>query len=76
MIMKISDSLHNYPLLHKLLVGVLALLGFSSCHSDDDEDYPCMYGMPVSTFEVKGTVTDAQNNPVSQAAIVPKKRKY
>ncbi len=71
--MKITDSLLNYPLLHKLLVGVLALLGFSSCHSDEEEDdYPCMYGMPVTTFEVKGTVTDAQNNPVYKAAIVPK----
>lgn len=47
-----------------MLSGVLALLGYSC--SDEKED---MYGTPVGTYEVKGTVSDAEGNPVSGAKV-------
>lgn len=50
----------------RLCLAFMALLGFSSCDSGDE---PLMYGMPTSSFESKGMVTDEKGNPVEGAEI-------
>lgn len=49
----------------------LAVLGITSC-SGDSEDYPCMYGSPTGTFEIKGTVVTKDGTPVDTASIYVK----
>ena len=45
--------------------SLLALLGFSSCTNNE-----LMYGMPpAESFEIKGSVTDEQRQPVKDAEI-------
>lgn len=56
----------------RIAAMLLAVLGFSSCDSDDDDPMICMYGMPYSTYEVKGTVTDENNDPVEGAEVTVK----
>lgn len=51
-------------LINVLFSALLAALGFSSC-TDQSE----MYGMPVSNFEIKGSVTDEEKQPVDGAEI-------
>lgn len=71
MFTKLNQSLAHY--LNRLAVFALALLGFSSCSSsDEEEDYPCMYGPAYSTFEIKGTVSNADNQPVKDATVTAK----
>ncbi|MDO4336153.1 MAG: radical SAM-associated putative lipoprotein [Bacteroidales bacterium] len=50
----------------RLCLAFMALLGFSSCDSSGE---PLMYGMPTSSFESKGKVTDEKGNPVEGAEI-------
>ncbi len=45
---------------------LLSFLGFS-CSSSND--YPCMYGMPTGDFEIKGSVTTEDGDPVKDAEI-------
>lgn len=54
--------------------AIIALLGFSSCSSDDEpEEYSnLMYGCPYGTFKVSGTVTDEAGAPVGGANIILK----
>lgn len=49
---------------------LLGLLGFSSC--DDNGSNLCMYGTPNGSFELKGTVTDEQGQPVDDAQVIIK----
>lgn len=44
--------LHWY---NALAATLLSLLGFSSCGSENEE--PCLYGSPTSSFHAKGNVT-------------------
>ncbi len=43
---------------------LLSILGFSSC-----TDNEVMYGMPFGSFDIKGSVTDDNGTPVSDAEI-------
>lgn len=49
----------------KLLSGALALLGFAACG-----ERPDMYGTPLTSFEIKGQVTDGEAAPVPDASII------
>lgn len=53
--------------------AIITLLGFSGCNKDDGGDEPnlgpCMYGTPYATFEVKGMVTDENDQPVADAVV-------
>lgn len=70
MLTKLNQLINHY--LHRLIVITLALLGFSSC-GDDEEEYPAlMYGPLYSTFEVKGTITNSENNPINGAEVISK----
>ncbi|MDE6561795.1 MAG: radical SAM-associated putative lipoprotein [Muribaculaceae bacterium] len=59
--------------LSSFLTGIcsvlLSLLGFSCSSSQEEPDYPCMYGMPTGSFEIKGTVTDENGEDVVNAEI-------
>lgn len=52
-------------IINSIFAGILAALGFSSCGETPD-----MYGTPISTFEVKGAVTDENSKPVANAEII------
>ena len=45
----------------KIITGLLALLGFTSCNLYDP---PVMYGMPHADYDVKCRVTDADEKPI------------
>lgn len=53
-------------ILSRLCAVTLPLLGFG-CSSE--EDFPCMYGTPNATFEIKGMVTDEEDRAVRDAII-------
>lgn len=55
-------------LISKLCAACLAVLGYS-CSSSSEEEYMCMYGMPVGDFEIKGSVTNEDGEAVENAAI-------
>ena len=62
---------------NKLITGLLALLGFSSCvflidGDDDGGDDVVMYGVVRTSFVVKGTVTDADEKPLKNIRVVLK----
>ena len=58
-------------LANRLLSGLLLLLGFGSCN--DEKNMLTAYGMPYSTFEVKGKVTQTTTGlPVEGAQVVVK----
>lgn len=47
-----------------LMVGLLALLGFTSCSK---KEVVCMYGTPEATLHINVKVVDTDGNPVSNA---------
>lgn len=50
---------------NKLYLSLLTILGFSSCSDDEGiVDIPCMYGVPLANYQFKGSVTDAEGNPI------------
>lgn len=51
-------------LFSRLCAVAVGLLGFG-CESNIE----CMYGMPTGSFEVKGSVTDTEGNPVEGAEV-------
>lgn len=51
-------------LLSRLCATGLAVLGFG-CASDNSD----MYGTPIGSFEIKGIVTDENNNPIGNAEV-------
>lgn len=72
MFTKLNQNLAHY--LNRLAVFALALLGFSSCSSSDEEESypPVMYGTAYSTFEIKGTVSNADSQPIKDATVTAK----
>ena len=54
--------------LSRLCAAVLALLGFASC--EHIWDAPSEYGCPSVDFKVKGTVTDAEENPLKGIRVI------
>lgn len=53
-----------------ILAGLITLLGFSCSNDlDNDDDLLCEYGTPHATYEIKGKVTDRQNNPIPNIQI-------
>lgn len=52
-----------------LFSAIIALLGFSSCEDDGGMNV-VMYGAPYGEFEVKGTVTDVDGNPLENTQII------
>ncbi len=63
---------------NKLLAGLLAVLGFSSCSPFSDEDDNVdgggmlMYGVIRESFVVKGKVTDTGDKPIEGIRVVLK----
>ena len=55
-------------LLSRLCAAVLVLLGFASCEKFNE--MRCEYGTPSMDFRVKGTVTDADMNPVEGIRVI------
>ena len=53
----------------KILVGVLALVGFSGCAPKVE------YGVPHANLKVKATVVDQAGNPVGKTRLVLKNSK-
>lgn len=50
---------------NRLLLSLLAILGFSGCSDGDDIiDTPDMYGVPMADFLFKGELQDAEGNPI------------
>lgn len=64
---KISSALSRY--VSRLCAVCLAILGFSCSSSEDEDEPPCMYGTPLGTFEIKGTVSTENGEEVSNATI-------
>ncbi|MEG1622183.1 MAG: radical SAM-associated putative lipoprotein [Alistipes sp.] len=56
---------------NKLLFLLLSLLGMASCN-DKEDDGSCMYGVPPSTYTIKGLVTDTEGTPISGIQIASK----
>ena len=52
-----------------LMVGLLALLGFTSCSKKNNEEIVDMYGSPYAKIKIKATVVDDQNTPLGNARI-------
>ncbi len=62
---------------NRIIAALLALLGFSGCKGpagDDDGGEVLMYGPMRVGFVVKGTVTDADENPLENIRVVLKIR--
>lgn len=57
---------------NQALSGVLALLGFASCVGGNSEERREEYGTPITSYEIKGKVVDAQEAPVSNARVIIK----
>lgn len=55
---------------HRLLSGVLVLLGFASCTNDDPGEILCEYGTPNSKFLVKGRVASDKNEPLKGIQVI------
>lgn len=61
--------------LFQIVLGtILGFLGFTGCSKEDlGGGEICMYGMPTSRFEAKGTVTKEKDNaPVEDATVILK----
>lgn len=56
-------------LLSRLCATGLAVLGFGCTSDTPDNPEICMYGTPIGSFEIKGIVTDENNNPVANAEV-------
>lgn len=57
---------------NRMMSGVLALLGFTSCEGLGLGDEPCEYGQPYAKYEIKGKVVDTQQQAISNARIIVK----
>lgn len=64
---RLLSSLNRFTAV--LFSGIIALLGFSSCEDDGGMNV-VMYGAPYGEFEVKGTVTDVDGNPLENTQII------
>lgn len=57
-------------LLSRICAGALIFLGVGCSSDDDDPSMGVMYGTLNSEFEIKGSVSDPEGNPVPDAKIV------
>lgn len=64
--MKLKSNL--LALFSRICAALLALLGYG-CASKEEPDIPLMYGSPTGSFEIKGTVTNEEGAPISDAVI-------
>lgn len=48
----------------RLSSAALVVLGFSACSDSGNQEYPCLYGVPLSDFHFQGTVTDEDQKPI------------
>lgn len=56
---------------NRILSGLLVILGFSACHSDDEIE-PCEYGSPTVDYHIMGRVTDASGAPIKGIRVTVK----
>lgn len=59
-------------LCNRMLSGVLALLGFTSCDGLGLGQATCEYGQPYAKYEIKGKVVDTEQQSISNARIIVK----
>lgn len=59
-------------LCNRMLSGVLALLGFTSCDGEGLGQATCEYGQPYAKYEIKGKVVDAEQQAISNVRIIVK----
>ncbi len=57
-----------------ILSAIISLLGFSSC-KPSQEQYD-MYGTPIIDYQLKGRVTDTENNPIAGLRVVIARQGY
>ncbi|GFH98270.1 radical SAM-associated putative lipoprotein [uncultured Phocaeicola sp.] len=58
-------------MVHRLLAGTLALLGFASCSDGNEEgELICEYGTPYSKFLVKGKVNSDKDEPLKGIQVI------
>lgn len=57
-----------------ILSAIISLLGFSSC-KPSQEQYD-MYGAPIIDYQLKGRVTDTENNPIAGLRVVIARQGY
>ncbi|MDE5677447.1 MAG: radical SAM-associated putative lipoprotein [Phocaeicola sp.] len=62
-------NMKKYMTVRRLLSGVLALLGFSSC-GDEIGESPCEYGTPYVKFQVKGKVVSDKDMPLEGIQVI------
>lgn len=55
---------------HRLLSGVLVLLGFSACSDNNEGNLMCEYGSPSVSYQVKGKVTTATGVPIEGIQVI------
>lgn len=55
-------------MLQRLYTYLLTILGITAC--DSIIDPVCLYGMPYNTFEINGTVKDADGKPMEGAQVI------
>lgn len=55
-------------LMRLILSAIISLLGFSSCELFQEQGD--MYGTPIADYQVKGCVTDADDNPIAGLRVV------
>ena len=55
-------------LMRLILSAIISLLGFSSCELFQEQRD--MYGTPIADYQVKGCVTDADDNPIAGLRVV------
>ncbi len=58
----------------RILAGILVMLGFSACDSDDE--LLCMYGSPTADYSLKGIVTDEDGRPVTTGKVIVRNLGY
>lgn len=61
-------KLESINIVNRILLAILALLGFSACA--EKEEIWCEYGTPSVSYRVIGTVTDENNAPVKGIKVV------
>lgn len=48
----------------RFMLFLLSALGFTTACENEDKGTVCMYGTPLIDFELQGTVTDGEGNPI------------
>lgn len=56
-------------IMNRIMMSVMALLGFNSCGGDSQDEISCEYGSPYATYEIKGTVTNEVGEAIADIKI-------